>query len=85
MYEQKYLKYRAKYLNLKYEIYGGTDPIDPLILPGVQELFEKYSEIRYQNKTLYEIEEKIWTTYTLNQILLRTIPNDAQDQIKEDQ
>ena len=88
MYEQKYLKYKAKYLNLKDELSGGTDPIDPInfsTLPGVRQLFEKYSEIRYQNKTLYEIEEKIWTTFTLNQILLRTIPNDAQDQIKEDQ
>ena len=82
MYEQKYLKYRAKYLNLKNELSGGTDPIDstdPLILQSVRQLFEKYSEIWYQNKTLYEIEEKIWTTYTLNQILLRTIPNDVPD------
>ncbi len=89
MYKQKYLKYRAKYLNLKNEIYGGFDPIDstdPLILQSVRQLFEKYSEIRYQNKTLYEIEEKLWTTYTLNQILLRTIPNDIEDPNKvEDQ
>jgi len=90
MYKQKYLKYRAKYLNLKNKIYGGSDPIDsinsidPLILSSIQELFEKYSEIRYQNKTLYEIEEKIWTTYTLNQILLRTIPNDIEDLNKEE-
>jgi hypothetical protein len=55
-------------------------------LQSVRQLFEKYSEIRYQNKTLYEIEEKIWTTYTLNQILLRTIPNNIEDPNKvEDQ
>jgi hypothetical protein len=83
MIQQKYLKYRTKYLNLKNELSGGYDPIDPidsidpLILQSVRQLFEKYSEIRYQNKTLYEIEEKIWTTYTLNQILLRTIPNNT--------
>ena len=52
MYEQKYLKY---------ELSDGTDPIDPInfsTLPSIQELFHKYSEIRYQNKTLYEIEEQ---------------------------
>jgi hypothetical protein len=82
MIQQKYLKYRTKYLNLKNELSGGYDPIDPLILQSVRQLFEKYSEIRYQNKTLYEIEEKIWTTYTLNQILLRTIPNNTPDSDK---
>ena len=30
MYEQKYLKYKNKYLNLKNEIYGGLDIIDNL-------------------------------------------------------
>ena len=152
MYEQKYLKYKAKYLNLKNELSGGVGLVDVPegLLPKmvsdnsttclqtmntaktskpfanaidfpnltnnittnipniynrtsgvcrqidnvarrnecnaynnrcyIKELFDKYCNVRYQGQVLgAPVLPATYDVNTLNQILLRTIPNNIQD------
>jgi len=160
MYEQKYLKYRAKYLNLKNELYfgGGLEDMPSQIITQIlnkttcknviktaetnesvankinfsdltnnivvnqninininirqniacrritdvarrnqcneyynkcyiKELFDKYCNIRYQGQILVApVAPATYDVNTLNEILLRTIPNNIEDPDKvEDQ
>ena len=48
-YQEKYLKYKSKYLKLK-ELSGGTGPVDEYIENIINKLFGKKTEVKLEVK-----------------------------------